>query len=67
MRCPICKSYQLRTVDSRPYDDQVRRRRECTDCGIRFNTIEIPLDEYKQYRAKAHELMLLRGGVTRAR
>ncbi len=53
MRCPNCGSYQVRTVDSRPYDTQVRRRRECHDCKVRFNTIEIPLEEYKRLKQKA--------------
>ena len=53
MICPHCGSYQVRTVDSRPYDTQVRRRRECTDCLKRFNTIEIPLEEYKTLKQKA--------------
>ena len=61
MQCPHCGSYQLRTVDSRPYDTQVRRRRECTDCLERFNTIEIPLTEYKDLKAKATELKLKYG------
>lgn len=61
MRCPKCSSYQVRTVDSRPYDEQVRRRRECHDCGVRFNTIEIPLTEYKSLKAKATELRLRYG------
>lgn len=53
MICPHCGSYQVRTVDSRPYDTQVRRRRECNDCLKRFNTIEIPLEEYKTLKQKA--------------
>lgn len=53
MNCPQCDSYQVRTVDSRPYVTQVRRRRECADCGFRFNTIEIPLDEYKRLKQAA--------------
>lgn len=61
MKCPVCDSYQVRTVDSRPYDDQVRRRRECLACGVRFNTIEIPLLQYKQYRAESHELKMMKG------
>ena len=60
MRCRACRSYQVRTVDSRQYDDQVRRRRECTDCGVRFNTIEIPLEEYKRLKQLAHEVCTMR-------
>lgn len=61
MRCPNCGSYQVRTVDSRSYDTQVRRRRECNDCKVRFNTIEIPLLEYKTLKARDAELRIKYG------
>ncbi len=63
MRCPSCGSYQVRTVDSRPYDTQVRRRRECADCLERFNTIEIPLEEHKHLKQKEHTLRTLKGDI----
>lgn len=66
MRCPICKSYQVRCIDSRPYDDQIRRRRECSDCGARVSTIEIPITKHKELKNKAHELDILKGGTSRA-
>lgn len=59
MRCPSCGSYQVRTVDSRPYDAEIRRRKECPDCLKRFNTIEIPLEEYKSLKQKSAELIAL--------
>jgi transcriptional repressor NrdR len=42
MRCPFCRSEDTRVIDSRLTDDgdAVRRRRECTDCGERFTTLE---------------------------
>jgi len=42
MYCPFCKSVDTRVVDSRLVADgeQVRRRRECTDCRERFTTYE---------------------------
>jgi transcriptional repressor NrdR len=45
MICPFCRHEDSRVVDSRPADDgaQIRRRRECTDCGARFTTQEITL------------------------
>lgn len=61
MICPYCGSHQVRTVDSRPYDTQVRRRRECNDCKGRFNTIELLLTEHKDLKAKATELKLRYG------
>jgi len=42
VRCPICGATDSRVIDSRPSDDgtAIRRRRECTTCGRRFNTFE---------------------------
>ena len=60
---PHCGGYQVRTVDSRPYDTQVRRRRECADCLERFNTIEIPLEEHKALKQKEYTLRNLKGDI----
>ena len=42
MICPFCRFDDSRVIDSRPTDEgnQIRRRRECTSCGRRFNTSE---------------------------
>ena len=42
MHCPFCRHTDSRVVDSRTSDDgaQIRRRRQCPDCGRRFTTIE---------------------------
>ena len=40
MRCPYCNSPDSRVTDSRTSDNGVRRRRECTRCGLRFTTYE---------------------------
>jgi len=42
MRCPFCGAIDTRVVDSRlgGDSDQVRRRRECTECEERFTTYE---------------------------
>ncbi len=42
MKCPACKSDKTQVKDSRPAEDgvAVRRRRECSDCGVRFTTYE---------------------------
>ncbi|MDE0046381.1 MAG: transcriptional regulator NrdR [bacterium] len=42
MKCPACKSDTTQVKDSRPAEDgvAVRRRRECTLCGVRFTTYE---------------------------
>ena len=44
MWCPFCNHTDTRVVDSRLASDgfQIRRRRECADCGARFNTMETP-------------------------
>lgn len=42
MECPKCHHANTKVVDSRPTDDNtsIRRRRECVECGTRFNTYE---------------------------
>jgi transcriptional repressor NrdR len=42
MRCPQCGARETRVIDSRDLDDAatIRRRRECTDCAMRFTTYE---------------------------
>lgn len=42
VRCPFCGAIDTRVVDSRLVgdSDQVRRRRECTECEERFTTYE---------------------------
>ena len=45
MMCPFCSHDDSRVVDSRPVEDgtQIRRRRECPQCGERFSTQEVAL------------------------
>ena len=42
MRCPYCGSIKDKVIDSRSTKDdcEIRRRRECEDCGGRFTTYE---------------------------
>lgn len=42
MHCPFCRNPDSRVVDSRTTDDgtSIRRRRQCTECGRRFTTVE---------------------------
>ncbi len=42
MRCPFCQARDSRVTDSRSTDDGIRRRRECSMCGERFSTVEMP-------------------------
>lgn len=43
MKCPLCSFPDSRVLDSRPIDEgtSIKRRRECTSCGKRFNTYEV--------------------------
>ncbi|VWL85253.1 transcriptional regulator NrdR [Oceanivirga miroungae] len=43
MRCIVCKSEDTGVIDSRVIGNQVKRRRECKNCGKRFTTIEIAI------------------------
>jgi len=42
MHCPFCSYQDTKVIDSRLVTDggQVRRRRECIECGERFTTFE---------------------------
>ena len=42
MKCPQCRSDDIKVIDSRTGKDgqSIRRRRECNDCGARFTTSE---------------------------
>lgn len=45
MKCIHCECKDCRVLDSRPAGEHklMRRRRQCTSCGSRFTTIEIPM------------------------
>lgn len=47
MRCPKCSSNDTKVVDSRSPREgsNIRRRRECNECGHRFSTLEQVLSE----------------------
>ncbi len=42
MHCPFCRHSDSRVIDSRATDDgaNIRRRRQCPQCGRRFTTVE---------------------------
>lgn len=44
MHCPFCRADDTKVIDSRLVGggNQVRRRRECSDCRERFTTFESP-------------------------
>ena len=62
MRCPKCKSEQVFVVDTRPKDETTWRRRACTSCGYRFNTMELEESEYQDLKRFAISLRKEYGG-----
>lgn len=73
MRCPFCKEDNDKVIDSRPLEEaaEIRRRRECLNCGKRFTTYEkleeIPLIIIKNdKRRESFNRNKLREGIIRA-
>ena len=73
MRCPFCSSLDTRVIDSRLVGegDQIRRRRECTDCKERYTTYEsaeltFPRIIKSDGRRETFSEEKLRGGMIRA-
>ncbi len=73
MRCPFCNELDTRVIDSRDASegDQIRRRRECTDCKERFTTYETAELSYPKIVKSdgRREIFIeekLRSGLTRA-
>jgi transcriptional regulator NrdR family protein len=56
MPCPQCGG-KTRTVDSRTSDSNVRRRRQCKDCGHRFSTRELEDGSLQQLRERIASLL----------
>jgi len=73
MRCPFCNAQDTKVIDSRlaSEGDQVRRRRECLQCGERFTTYEsaelvLPRIVKRDGTREAFSEDKLRAGVARA-
>ena len=73
MHCPFCRHEDTRVIDSRLAEDgnSVRRRRECPQCGERFNTFEtaelkLPQIVKHDGRREAFDEHKLRIGLERA-
>ncbi len=73
MRCPFCSALDTRVIDSRLVGegDQIRRRRECTDCKERFTSYETAELNYPRIvksdgRREPFSEAKLRGGIMRA-
>ncbi|MFT7460312.1 MAG: transcriptional repressor NrdR [Planctomycetota bacterium] len=73
MRCPFCSCVDTRVIDSRLVGegDQIRRRRECTDCKERFTSYESAELNYPRIiksdgRREQFKEDKLRSGIMRA-
>lgn len=73
MKCPFCSYDDTRVVDSRlgREGNNIRRRRECIECGRRFTTYErieetLPLVIKKDGRREAFDRQKIVGGMQRA-
>lgn len=40
MKCPVCQHPESSVVQTYPGDTKNKRRRQCSQCGHRFNTFE---------------------------
>lgn len=73
MKCPFCSFIDTRVVDSRlgKEGNNIRRRRECIECGRRFTTYErveetLPLVIKKDGRREAFDRAKIIAGMQRA-
>ena len=73
MNCPFCSHVDTRVVDSRlgREGNNIRRRRECEDCGKRFTTYErveemLPLVVKKDGRRESFDRQKIVAGMQRA-
>ena len=73
MKCPFCGFADTKVIDSRlgREGNNIRRRRECVDCGRRFTTYErvedtLPLVVKKDGRREAFDRHKIIGGMQRA-
>jgi transcriptional repressor NrdR len=47
MKCPQCGHLEHRVLETRVHrEEEIRRRRECLKCRLRFSTMETPLTSY---------------------
>ena len=46
MKCPMCGSDNIKTVDTRSDLDSIVRRKKCPVCNHRWYTIEIDKDQW---------------------
>lgn len=71
MKCSKCDCERSSVVDSRNDGNQIRRRRECQECGYRFSTYErieyqLPMIIKKDGRREAFNRAKIRSGLVKA-
>jgi transcriptional regulator NrdR len=73
VHCPFCGSKETKVIDSRVADDgsQVRRRRECLQCVVRFTTreaaeLDMPRVIKRDGRQCAFDVNKIRNGMLKA-
>src|SRR5262245_28958166 len=73
MRCPFCSCTSNRVIDSRETRDgeEIRRRRECDECGRRFTTRErlddvLPKIVKRDERREEYDRAKLEHGIQKA-
>ncbi|MCP3177842.1 MAG: transcriptional regulator NrdR [Desulfuromonadales bacterium] len=73
MKCPFCSFEDTKVIDSRlgKEGNNIRRRRECIDCGRRFTTYErveeiLPLVVKKDGRREPFDRLKIIAGMQRA-
>ncbi len=73
MRCPFCSCSSNRVIDSRETRDgqEIRRRRECDECGRRFTTRErlddvMPKVVKRDERREEYDRVKLEHGIQKA-
>lgn len=73
MKCPRCDGTDSRVIDSRTgkNGESIRRRRECSSCGLRFTTYErvevkLPAIIKSDDRREAYDRSKLLAGISRA-
>lgn len=54
--CPVCKTGELKTIDSRTNDLSTRRRKKCSDCGYRLTTHEVSAEFFEE--AKNNKIII---------
>lgn len=73
MKCPFCSSLETRVIDSRltAEGEQIKRRRECSQCKERFSTFEtvdltLPKIVKSDHSREAFNEKKLRSGFSKA-